>query len=80
MSPALLEELATLCRQWRARAAGFMTEAERKYSSGDIVRLTAMSSTLDFCARDLACVIDARCRESPNAALTSDDKPQKQTG
>lgn len=67
MSAPLHVELAAPCGRWHMRAAEFMAEASRTANSRDIVRLTAMASTLDFAARDLSCVITTRPPHSPSA-------------
>lgn len=46
--------LTALTLQWRARAKRFMEEAELAQRSAEIVRLTAMASTLEWAASDLA--------------------------
>lgn len=50
------ECLRVLADQWRARARRFMEEAEHAHWSADMVRLTAMASTLEWAAGDLSWV------------------------
>jgi hypothetical protein len=53
MSVEVEEGLRALADQWRARARHFMEEAEQTRSPADMVRLTAMASTLEWAASDL---------------------------
>jgi hypothetical protein len=46
-------ELSVLAEQWRGRARTFMDEAEQCRRGADMVRLTAMASTLEWAAGDL---------------------------
>jgi hypothetical protein len=50
-----------------------MAEAERSHNSRDIVRLTAMASTLDFAARDLSAVVPAAA--GSQAAIIGPEDP-----
>ncbi len=54
MSTEIEECLRALADQWRARARRFMEEAEHARWSADMVRLTAMASTLEWAAGDLS--------------------------
>lgn len=51
---SLENELAALRERWRSRARRFMDEAERARTSVDVARLTAMASTLEWAATDMA--------------------------
>src|SRR6267143_1300175 len=46
-------EITALCERFRVRAETFRCEAVASARSGDIVRLTAMASTLEWAAREL---------------------------
>jgi hypothetical protein len=57
MSAQLQAELRELCRRWRRRAMLLKAEARDASEIGDgeaVIRLTAMSSTYETAARDLA--------------------------
>ncbi len=47
-------ETTAITEQLRARARQLMAEAEGAHRSADIVRLTAMASTLEWAASDLS--------------------------
>lgn len=47
-------QLLALGNRWRNRARTFMAEAERSARPADIVRLTAIASTLEWAASDLS--------------------------
>jgi hypothetical protein len=49
--------LCTLVDQWRARARRFMEDAEQTRWPADMVRLTAMASTLEWAAGDLLWIV-----------------------
>lgn len=53
MSTDAEDGLSMLAGQWRARARHFMDDAERTRRGADVVRLTAMASTLEWAASDL---------------------------
>jgi hypothetical protein len=55
---SIQRELIALSDRWRARAKTFMSEAERARRGADMVRLTAMASTLEWAASDLLCRLD----------------------
>jgi hypothetical protein len=48
-----------LARKWRGRARCFMEEAEQTRRPADMVRLTAMASTLEWAASDLSCLVQS---------------------
>lgn len=54
MNAEVDECLRALADEWRARARRFMEEAEHARGSADMVRLTAMASTLEWAAGDLS--------------------------
>jgi hypothetical protein len=58
MNPHVAAELMALASRWHERARNFMAEAERPRRPFDIVRLTALASTLDFCARELTAFVE----------------------
>ena len=59
MSLKLRAELVALQERWRTRAARFSTEAHSPACRPtDIVRLTAMASTLEWAAGDLCVYVD----------------------
>jgi hypothetical protein len=60
MKDNLQIELLALGNRWRNRATTFMSEAERSARPADIIRLTAMASTLEWAANDLSVY---QCRE-----------------
>jgi hypothetical protein len=47
------DPVAELVRRWRARARTFMDDAERSSRHDDIVRLTAMASTLEWASSEV---------------------------
>jgi hypothetical protein len=53
MSTEIPAELTALAEQWRRSARRFMAEAERTRGRKDMVRLTAIASTLEWVAADL---------------------------
>lgn len=53
MNGNMRTELSALAEQWRGRARMFMHEAEQCRRPADMVRLTAMASTLEWAAGDL---------------------------
>lgn len=63
MTPELAAELNELAERWRERARKFMAEAERVRTNADIVRLTAMASTLEWSARDLMTFVETEQQE-----------------
>lgn len=46
-------ELSVLAEQWRGRARTLMHEAEQYRPPADMIRLTAMASTLEWAVDDL---------------------------
>jgi hypothetical protein len=48
------DAFAALTEQWRARARDLMAKAEQARRPAEIVRLTAMASTLEWAASDLS--------------------------
>ena len=57
MSPELHAELAELQERWRQRAVRFSREANMpNCQRADVMRLTAMASTLEWAAADLSVV------------------------
>jgi hypothetical protein len=58
MSVNLNTELSALMDKWRARAKRLMAEAERTARHAEIVRLTAMASTLEWAASDLSIYVE----------------------
>ncbi|MEJ0040243.1 MAG: hypothetical protein WDO68_30145 [Gammaproteobacteria bacterium] len=60
MSTIADAELMALFGRWRVRAETYRAEAERALVCRDAVRLAAMASTLAWCARDLASLLDNR--------------------
>ena len=59
MNDSIHDELMALCGRWRARARRFMAEAEQARRGADMIRLTAMASTLDWAESDLSFHLDA---------------------
>jgi hypothetical protein len=59
-------DLDELADQWRARAKKFMQEAERGRGPAETIRLTAMASTLEWAASDLAWVTRSPRPPSPS--------------
>jgi hypothetical protein len=61
MSPELRAELIALQERWRKRASLFSLEAHSPVCRpADIVRLTAMASTLEWAATDVSVITEAR--------------------
>jgi hypothetical protein len=55
MTPELRAELVALHERWRKRAAQFSKEAHAPTCrQTDVIRLTAMASTLEWAATDLS--------------------------
>jgi hypothetical protein len=61
MTGSIQRELIALSDRWRARAKRFMSEAERARRGADMVRLTAMASTLEWAASDVRCLLNVPC-------------------
>ena len=58
MTGSIQHELITLSDRWRARAKRFMSEAEQARRGPDMIRLTAMASTLEWAASDVCCLLN----------------------
>jgi hypothetical protein len=71
-------EIVTLIDQWRVRAKNFMAEAEQARRSLEIVRLTALASTLDWAAMDLSCLV--RSQETARLLAPLRDKSKSDPG
>ncbi len=54
MSEQTEDAFAALTERWRARARDLMAKAEQVRRPAEIVRLTAMASTLEWAASDLS--------------------------
>jgi len=52
-------ELIALTAKWRTRAKRFMADAEHVTRYAEVVRLTAMASTLEWAASDLSVYADS---------------------
>lgn len=63
-------QMTALTLQWRARAKRFMEEAEFAQRAAEIVRLTAMASTLEWAASDLSWFV-----QGPPATPLADGNP-----
>lgn len=78
MNDNMRDELVTLCVRWRARARTFMADAEQARRGADMVRLTAMASTLEWTAWDLSFYLDAAPSSAPVLPLeTREDEAQR---
>ena len=74
MNSSSQPEITALTEQWRARAKRLMAEAEVAQRSAEIVRLTAMASTLEWAASDLSWFV--RCPPPANLPLLANERSQ----
>ena len=76
MSGNVQDCLCYLADEWRARARRFIEEAEQARRPAELVRLTAMASTLEWAAGDLAWIARSpRMAELLRAAGKDEPKP-----
>jgi hypothetical protein len=68
MNANLNAELMELMEKWRARARKFMGEADQTARHAEIVRLTAMASTLEWAAADLSIYVESERSPDPPSA------------
>ena len=63
MSANINAQLLEVAERWRKRARTFSAEAAGPARTADIIRLTAMASTLEWAASDLYSRIDVKPAE-----------------
>ncbi|MEP7246307.1 MAG: hypothetical protein ABI885_21880 [Gammaproteobacteria bacterium] len=71
-------EITVLTDQWRARAKELMGNAHETLLPAEIVRLTAMASTLEWAASDLSWF--AKCPQMVSVLVAADVEAASDTG